>query len=262
MDLERYIQRIEQYETGALSAAEQTAFDAELISNPALREALALFRQANDVIEQGVENNLRAQLQEWNQETGQMTVTATEPVTRRVVSRRINWVRMAAAASVALLLGWFGIRWVGSQYADQELFAGQYEKPADSVFRSGATAEHPLQPGYGAWLAGDWPQAARFFGNIPADSEYYAEAQYYLGHTALQQRQYPTALAAFGQAAGRPAAKFKEKAEWNRVLTYLAASRTAEPDFQIFLASIANDPAHSYQAQASILQEKLRSIWR
>ena len=56
MDLELYIERIEQYETGAMSAADRSAFEIELASNTALRQAHALFLQANDVIEQGIEN--------------------------------------------------------------------------------------------------------------------------------------------------------------------------------------------------------------
>ena len=262
MDLELYIERIELYETGAMSAAERAAFEAELDSSSELRQSLALFRQANEVIEQRIENGLREQFRQWNDAAAQAPLTVTKPAGMRVVSMRTSWIRLAVAASVALLVGWFGVRWAGSQYSDQVLFTGQYEKPADSAFRSGTAAERPLQPGFEAWLAGDLEKAATFFNTIPPNDEYYAEAQYYLGHTALQQRQFDTAITAFGSSAERSASKFREKAEWNRVLTYLAAGRSEESNFQAFLVQIANDPAHSYGPQARVLQKKLDSIWR
>lgn len=261
MDLELYIERIEQYETGQMPAIERAAFESELAANNELRQALALFRQANDVVEQRVENSLRAQLREWNDAVVETPLTVTKPATK-VVAMRTNWTRLAVAASVALLIGWFGVRWAGSQYSDQALFAGQYEKPADSSFRSGATNDRPLQPGLDAWLAGDLSKAATFFRNIPTENEYYAEAQYYLGHVALQQQQYDTAIGAFTQTVQRSTSKFREKAEWNRLLAYLAAGRTKEPDFQLFLKQIASNSAHSYQAQAKELQNKLDSFWR
>ena len=153
MNIEPYIERIEQYETGALPAAERAAFESELVANSELRQALALFRQANEVIEQGIEHSLRAQLRSWNGAVAETPMTVAKPVGGRVVRMRSTWIRLAAAASVALLIGWFGVRWANSQYSDQALFAAQYEKPADSAFRSGAAAERPLQPGFDAWLA-------------------------------------------------------------------------------------------------------------
>ncbi|MEO6037371.1 MAG: hypothetical protein ABIQ93_03090 [Saprospiraceae bacterium] len=254
MDLELYIDRIEQYETGVLPAADRAAFESELGHNAELREALALFRQANEVVEQGIENSLREELQSWN-------VAAERPMTVTRSNLRSTWLRLAAAASIALLMGWFGYHWAHSQYSDQAIFAGQYEKPTDSTIR-GHGAERPLQPGFDALAEGNLPLASAFFSSIPTGDEYYAEAQYYLGHTALQQRQYAAAITAFGHTADRPASKFREKAAWNRVLAYLAAGRTEEPVFQTYLGQIAADPAHSYQAQAQDLQKKLHSFWR
>ncbi len=263
MNIELYIERIEEYETGTMSAAERAAFESELVTNAELRQALALFQQTNDVIEQGIENSLRSQLQTWNEEEATATpMTVTTPVGGRVVQMRSTWVRLAVAASVALLIGWFGVRWAHSQYSDEALFAAQYEKPADSSFRSGGAADRPLQPGLDAWMAGDLNKATLFFGDISPDDDHYAEAEYYLGHVALQQQQYDLAIAAFGLSAQQGPTRFKEKAEWNRVLTYLAAGRTKDADFLLFLGQLANRTGHSYQEQAQDLQGKLGSVWR
>ena len=262
MDLELYIERIEQYETGQMPALERAAFEAELTTNDELRQALDLFRQANDVVEQRVENSVREQFRQWDAAAVETPMTVTTPTSGKVVAMRTTWIRLAIAASVALLLGWFGFRWVSSQYSDEALFAAQYEFPVNSATRSASNDERPLQPGFEAWAAGDLKKAATFFRDIPSEDEYYAEAQYYLGHVALQQQQYDAAIAAFTQTAQRPPSKFREKAEWNRVLAYLVAGHTADPAFQSFLQRIADNSAHSYQAQAKDLQKKLQSKWR
>jgi len=263
MKIELYIERMEQYETGTMTAAERAVFESELATNAALRQALALFQQTNEVIEQGIENSLRSQLRTWKEEVVVETpMTVTKSSGGRVVRMRSTWVRLAVAASIALLVGWFGVRWAHSQYADEALFAAQYEKPTDSSFRSGSAADRPLQPGLDAWSAGDLNKAMLFFSNISPDDDHYAEAEYYLGHVALQQQQYDLAIAAFGLSAQHGPSKFKEKAEWNRVLAYLAAGHTQYPEFQAFLGQIADNPAHSYQAQAGVLQGKLTSVWR
>ncbi len=262
MDTELYLQRIEQYETGTMSAIERTAFESELATNDALREVHGLFLQSNTVIEQGIENNLRAQLQEWAGTTTEVPLATSQKVARKTVFMPSTWVRMAIAASVALLIGWFGWQWAGNQYSDQALFAGNYEKPSESAFRAGTNSVHPLKQGFDALKSGDLNTAATFFQAIPADSDRYAEAQYFLGHAALQSTQYDTAIAAFRQCAASGDARFKEKSEWNLLLTYIAAGRTKASEFNLLLENVTGNPAHSYHVQGKQLQAQLKSIWR
>lgn len=259
MDLELYIDRIEQYETGALNDAGRTQFETELAENPDLKEALALYRQANAAIEQNIENSLRAQLQQWNAEDRKMTA---QPGGARIVSMRSNWMRWAVAASVTLLVGWFGFQYAGSHYSNQALYLANYEKPADSAFRAGTPGEHPLQAGFDALQAGNLTAALTFFKTIPPENERYAEAQYYLGHAAMQAGQYDAALIAFQRVTERHESKFQEKAEWNLLLCYVATGLTGDPSFKALLGRVAASPEHSYQEQARALQEKLGSVWR
>ena len=93
MDITLYIERIEQYESGAMSATDRSAFEAELVSNADLIQARDIFLQANDVIEQGIENKLRHQLQDW------AGVANQTPVRTKVVTMNATWVRMAIAAN-------------------------------------------------------------------------------------------------------------------------------------------------------------------
>lgn len=255
MNLELYFDRIEQYESGALTEPERADMERELLENADLRQALALYRQTNEAIELHIENNLRNQLQEW--------AAAEAPQTRgRIVTMKTVWVRWAAAAAVALLLGWVGFRWAGTQYNDPALFVAYYEKPADSAFRAGTGADHPLQPGFEALQNNRLVEAAAFFSAIPAGNERYAEAQYYLGHATLQQQQYDAALTAFANAASSNETKWRDKAEWNRLLTFLAAGRTTEPAFANLLNQVADAPDHSFAKPAKALRAKLGSVFR
>jgi len=257
MDLELYIERIERYESNAMSVAERRDFEAELAANNDLQEALALYRQSNEVIEQGVENQLRAQLQEWAQAETQAPTVASKKV-----SMNVTWGRLAIAASVALLLGWFGWQYTSSQYTDSALYAAYYEKPVTSNLRSGANTAHPFQAGFEALESNNGATAVNFFSAITNDNERYAEAQYYLGHSYLSLKQYDSAIAAFQRCADSQDIRFQEKGAWNMLLTYVAAGRTEDPVFKALLQAMAGSPDNGNQAKAKKLQQQLNSIWR
>jgi hypothetical protein len=252
MDITLYFERIEQYVSGDMTADARAAFEAELTQNNDLRQALALYRQSNEVVEQGIENNLRQQLQQWAAAEQQPPLTVVHGPAKSKI-----WTRLAIAASVALLLGWFGWQWAGSAPSSQELYASYYEKPADSNFRSGGTA-HPLQPGFDALQAENFTAATAFFSTIAPGDERYFEAQYYLGHVYLLSRDYPKAITAFTACANSGEAKFAEKAAWNLALTYLAAGNTEAPAFNTLLEKMATDTNHSFHDKAKKLQEDLR----
>lgn len=259
MDLELHIERVERYAEGQMPEAERRAFEAEMAANAELRQALDLYRLGQEVIEQGVEAQLRQQLQGW---AASDTDTAAAPLTARRVTMRPMWVRLAAAASVALILGWFSIQWASRDYSDEAIFAAQYEAPEPTSFRAGVTIYNPLETGFKALENKDLQAAENFFKSIQPDQERYAEAQYYLGHTAGQLGHYDVAIAAFQAAMERREAKFQEKAEWNLLLTYVAAKQTDRADFQNLLNRIAADQNHAFQKRAVELQVKLGSFLR
>lgn len=263
MDLALYFDRIDRYAEGTMPAAERKNFEAELASNADLKQAYDAYLLGNEVIEQSIENDLRNQLHAWAAEdVAPMTATlgganpAARP-TAQVVAMRPHWTRWAVAASVVLLAGFMLFRWaMGGPDSNEALFAANYTLPDVPTLRSGEGAANPLEAGYQSVRTGDFAAAADFFQSIPADGERYAEAQYWLGHAALQLKQYDRAIAAFGNAAQRNDLKVKEKAQWNLVLAYLAAGRTEEATFREMLQNIAGNAAHSYYEQAKQLKMK------
>lgn len=261
MDLELYMERVEQYAQNTMPEADRRVFEAELAANPELQEALDLYQLGQEVIEQGVAAQLRMQLQGWDK-SGSDTAAAAPTMTAGRVNMRPMWIRLAAAASVALVIGWFSVQWAGQHYSDEAIFAGQYETPDPSTFRSGTAMENPLEPGFRALEDNNLQAAENFFKNVSPDQERYAEAQFYLGHTATQLEHYDLAIDAFKTCIQYNEVKFREKAEWNLLLTYVAAERTDDPDFQNLLNSVAGTEHHSYRREATQLKRELESFWR
>ena len=137
-----------------------------------------------------------------------------------------------------------------------------YQAPDPSTFRSGTAMENPLEPGFRALEENRLPAAEDFFKGISPDQERYGEAQFYLGHTAMQLKHYDLAIDAFKASIQRDEVKFREKAEWNLLLTYVAAGRTDDADFKHLLDTVVETQHHSYRREASQLKGDLGSVWR
>lgn len=265
MKINIYFDNIERYASGQMAAAERQDFEAELAGNAELKQAYELYRLGDEVLEQGIENELRQQLKTWAA-TDAAAMTATQgggmsQPRAQVVPMRTTWARWAVAASVVLLAGFLFFRWTATGYTDAALFAASYEKPTATAFRSVDGAIDPFEAGFKFLENSDFSQAIAFFQTVPANDARYTEAQYWLGHAALQAKAYDPAIAAFQNVLTRNEIKFTEKAQWNLVLTYLAAGRTQTPGFQTLLTDIANNPDHSFQPKAKALQQKLNSIF-
>ncbi len=261
MNPDLYIERLDQYASGALSDEERAAFEAELKENPELQEALALYRESEAVIEQSIENDLRQQFQAWAAADLATQPLATEKREAKVISLRTVALRWAAAAVVILVSGWFILQQSSLGLSDTALYASNYEAPDGSLLR-GSAPEDPLSQGAEAFTLKNYAVARTFFSQIPPTDPPYAEAQYFLGHIALQQQEYDNAIAAFDKAIQANDIRITEKAQWNMALTYVAAKRTEDAAFQTLLANIAGDENHSYYEQAKVLEGKLGSFRR
>lgn len=261
MNHDLYIERLDQYATGSMSDSERAAFEAELQENAELREALALYRESEAVIEQSIENNLRLQFQSWTAENRAAQPVATGKHETKIISLRTVVTRWAVAASVLLVAGFFYLYQSSQSLSDTALFAANYEVPDGSLMRGSAPAD-PLAQGAEAFSNKNYAVARTFFNQIPPTDPPYAEAQFFLGHIALQQQEYDLAIAAFDKAVKANDIRITEKAEWNIVLTYVAAGRTEDANFKTLLTALAGNVNHSYYEQAKALEGKLGSFGR
>jgi len=260
MNIDSYFDKIDRYATGQMTDAERKAFDADIAVNPDLKQAFDLYLIGNEVIEEGVSTSLRQQLDAWAAEdSATLAGTPTKP-RAKLVSMKGFAVRWAVAAS--LLLAVFALFQVRGAYTDAALFSDNYETPAPSSLRAGVADDSPLEKGFTAFKTESFEAAASFFQSIPVESERYAEAQYWLGHTSLRMKENTKAITAFKNAAQSQDLKIKEKAEWNLVLAYLIAQQTRDAVFVSTLDDIVGHPEHSFHRQATLLKNKLGSFFR
>lgn len=257
------LEKIEKYVNGEMSASEEKAFDAAIEQDATLATAVDNFGVANDAIELLIEDNLRTELDNLRAEESAesannvVSINKSKPVARMRSLRRY----LAMAASVALLLGFFGMNWAGSNYSDAALGEGIYSGYDMPNVRSGGNTLHPFSEGITAYNAGDYAKAIPFFQGIVVDDPRYAEAQFYLGHALLKNKDFSSAATQFKKVQTLNDVRYTENAEWYQIVAQLSAEQTND-EFYTLLNKITNDSNHTFNSQAVDLQGKLNSFWR
>ena len=263
--------KIEAYLAGELSAAEAKAFDAQVAADEALSLEIDQHTIAHNAIEMLIEEDLRSQLQQLKAEetttpaTAETKVVAMTPKsTEKVVAmqprkRRSLFPRLAAAASVAILLGFFGLQYNAT--SNSSLLAA-YETSDDMgvSIRGGNQTTTPLAEGATAFNAKEYTKAIKFYQSIPSTSERYNEAQFYAGNSLYKNAQYAEAAAQYGKVAATGDIRYKDLAEWYQVLALLANNQLDATN--TLLTKIATDSNHSYHQKAQKLNSSLNSTMR
>ncbi len=99
-------ERIEKYLFGTMDAAEQSNFENELATDAVLAAEFQVQKAEHRAMDLLLQQDLKSQMAAWKSEQAEQTTTArTVPMMQ--VSHRSNWMRLAAAASVLLVLGFF-----------------------------------------------------------------------------------------------------------------------------------------------------------
>ena len=257
---EQILNKIEAYLNGDLSSSEEQQFDTEIAQNPKLAKAIDNYSIANDAIEILIEDNLRKELEQLKAEEASAGKVVSINKNRHQIKRRSLRSYMAIAASLAILLGFFSVQWAGNNYSNEALMEEVYGYKMPNV-RAANNTPHPFAEGLKAYQAQDFSKASQFFEGIAADDSRYSEAQFYLGHTLYQGKNYMTSAAKFKQVVTANDVRFVENAEWYQLLSLLAAGDRSK-EFQSLLSQIANDKNHTFNNKAMQLQTKLGSFWR
>ena len=263
---EAQLEYVEAYVGGSLSDEAAATFEANMETDPTLADMVTQQQIAQDAIELLIENDLRATLNGFKAET---EVTATEAPTAtkvvdmqpRVAKRRSLMPRLAAAASIALILGFFTLQFNGN--SNQALLEGNYaEYSMPEVNRSGdATAINPLATGLDAYKAGDYAAAIAFYKTIPTSNSRYNEAQYYLAHSYHKKEAYTEAIKQFGKVITIGDVRYVEQAEWYQLLSYVANDQL-DNNFDQLLNKLLSDETHSYHQKAQKLNTHSNSWWK
>ena len=250
MKIENYYDRIDQYHTGELSDNDSKSFERELNSNEELRQAEELYRLSLNVLDYGVEENLRKDLKNWAAE-GKETSKGG-----RIISLRSMIVVLSAAASVLLLI-FFAAPYFMPQPSPSELFATYYQTPEASNLRGGSVPQNAINAAKKALAEESYADAVEDLAKIPSGDPLYIEAQFYLGHAMIGLNNLPAAKNAFELVAASTEVKFQEKGEWNYLLVCLKADQWNDI-CEAKLKTIAQDADHSFSAQAKELLKKMK----
>lgn len=261
--MEEYFDKIEQYLTGNMLEEERSSFEAELAQNKELKDSLEAHRLAHDAMEVLIEDNLRAELKKMQAEvypTGEKGPSEKEEA--KVVTIRRLWPRLAVAASVLLLIGFFTFQWAGNNYSTPAIAGNFYNAEDLANVRNSKAIEYSLEDGVSLIREEKYAEALQFFRAVPDSSDFALKAQYFIGLSLDQLDQNAEAREALKTVINNEIDPLlSEKAEWLTVLTYLKTNDTDNPEFTTLLTKISDNPDHSYQPQAIKLKQQLGSIW-
>lgn len=263
MDAQQQFDTIEAYLAGELKGSALAEFEQEIKADAALATVVEEHRIGHDAIELLIESDLRKELDFLRAEANststtkvvQMpTVEAPATTVQGTAKRRSLFPRLAAAASVILLIGFFALQLGTSSNVLDEHYL---EYPMPSVNRSGeATDLHLLATGLGAYKSGNYTEAINYYKSIPVEDKRYNEAQFYLGHSYHHNSNYTAASTAFAKVAASKDIRFMEKAEWYQLLALLA-NKQQDTTFKTLLNKMIDDKGHSYHQQAQKLNADL-----
>lgn len=234
-----FIENIDAYLEGSLSAEEMTAFDKELQSNSELMKEVELQQRLQEgIFAAGLRNQLK--------EMAQSQQAESEPSKGRVISLR-RAAPLAVAASVALLLGIF--LWNNQpSTSPSEAFASVYYQDPGTPITMGQATDLAFQQAMVLYKEGKFEEASHAFDPL-CDLSVDVASCYYQAQSALQIKDYNQAESLFNAVIHHSGSQeYIEKGQW--YLAYMKFERGDE-DYKDMLQSIAADKGHRFHLEAS-----------
>ena len=240
--------KIEAYLFDMLDAAGRASFEQEMANDSELRAAVAQQQLEHRAMELAVRDDLRNQMAAWDLEDTEETtapLTVSTAPTMQVSFIRRNFFKIAAAASVLLVIGFFS----------RSLFEPSGDVNALAYFNSttrssGSLDAMPevLRPGLSALKNGQYDNAIAAFAQVQ-DPNFLPQATLFMGECYFRQQKYDAALDAFEKVESMQATgDQKESAQWFRLLTYKAAGK--DQDMKALKDVIRENKEHSFWEEA------------
>lgn len=221
--------RIEAYLLGQMTASEAQSFEQELAQDSSLAQALKAQEMEHRAMELLLQNELRANLNAWKAEKAstaqEAAPTAQQTAPTMQVSRRNFW-RIAAAASVVLLIGFF----------NRNLFLGNdAHNTALNALGEGLSMERGAVRGDTQWDAAaqayqrkDYRATLDALERLDAP-EYQDQIGLLKGECQLRLGEYAAAIAQFkGIVDTSKNPVYLEQAEWGLLLAYYSEGKHPE----------------------------------
>ncbi len=270
--MNQFLNKIDDYLSGALAADELAAFEKELASNTTLAEQVQIHQLERETALLFLEQDMKANIQKWRTEG--VTDTSETKQEAKVVAlgeqnpQRTIGIRriLSIAASVLVLVGAGIAFWANQNYTNDSL-AMEYYLPADAQGnRSGANLnDATFNTGLTAFFVDkDYVKAKEVFSKITNDEAQYVEAQYYLGHISTQLGEYTAAISYFDEvlaADNLPAFLNRDKINWNQLLAKLGTGQM-DTKFKEQLDTLIQTGKAPFNQKAKALHQQLNSPLR
>lgn len=248
MENSKDIELIEKYLNNELSQTEKDNFDSRLQADAELAAEFERHENAHAALDYMITKNLKQQL---------LDLESQEKVVSIHRTRNVFVYRLAAAASVLLLVGFFYFRLMTpGSLTGNELATKYYELPGSSLRGGAGEVEYSdsLLLGLEAYEKADYPSSIHLLESIPPTDRYYVLAQFYLGHALFQSKEFKRAEQAFSNVIAGKDIRLAPDAEWFDLLTCLAQDLDCYQKLDI----LVNDTQHAYHHQAVEIKKQLQ----
>jgi TolA-binding protein len=246
---DNYNEKIDPYLDGVLNAEEKAAFEKSMEQDLQLEEEVRQNLLLREVVEAGYQEKMRSDIRRWKGEAGQ---SGTQKVTNL---RKLGY-RLAAAASVVIILTASIFTLIVPQYSNNRIAARYYEPDEDLGSIRGAKDADILRQAFENYEQGNYTGAIPGFQRYPDNDK----ALYGLGLSFYQIKDYENAIETFKTLIERNNIEYTERAEFYLLLSYLYTDQTG-PEFQQLLDKMIEEEGY-YAGQAEGVKKKLESFWR
>ncbi|MBK8969000.1 MAG: tetratricopeptide repeat protein [Saprospiraceae bacterium] len=275
---EQYIDTIHRYLNKTMTHAERNTFEAELLRDPELREAVELERRLLAGLEKAGERQLQqtvgtvhAKLKSEGFFADETNEKSQPELTIAYSSNRFTMRKLISiAASILVLAGavwFFAIRDTGANV--QDLYHAYYKPDSDvqrareiiATLESNGLAGIPtdtdsLKTALERYEAGKYDEALAM---LKAFADAHPEndiARYYIGVIHMDQERYAKAIEVLLPVSRMDDSEFKNRALWNLGLCYLRTENNQQDAYNVF-QSLADDPEFPDHRNAKALLEQL-----
>lgn len=206
-----------------------------------------------------INQDIRAKLVAQNKRLTQHKTGATGAAK---VSRLVPIRRLLSLAASVLVLVVAGFWYAKSNFSTTALSTNNY-LAADIPGTMGGnnTTNVTFQEGLNAfWVQKDLATAKTIFEKIPSTNLEFVEAQYFLGHIAFKEQDYPKAIQQYQQVLSAnqlPNFINRDKLTWNLLLARLGTGENIDTELTTILEN-ENSPLYE---QAKQLKAQMNSFW-
>ncbi len=252
--------QIEDYLHNRMDEEAKKQFETQIASDRELASDVELFRLEKQALQLSQNNQLRAQMKNWEQERD----TQDEANEARVVSlksRRSRLYTLSIAASFLLLFGIGASMWfANANYSNAALVNDNIGIKTSTRDRGNVDGDNPFTTIFDEIEQENYTAALQMLETLEG-SQYESTAMTLKGEILTKQKKYEEAIALYSEMAqSQPDIAERQKAQWLLANTYLANGQTEQAKAR--LEEISGNANHSRQKEATQLLNQLNSFWR